>query len=119
MGDGLAIDTAFRVKQAIVVPAPLSQEYVLPVGDYMPRFVDRHGVYYASPNGVVRRSSSGEKTFEGGIHMASQPGRYFTFPSLYVDFDGVGIRKLPLPEDVARESYGSHVVFLYRGQPVD
>jgi hypothetical protein len=92
---------------------------VLPAGEYMPRYVDRHGVFYASPNGVVRRSSAGETTLEGGIHMASQPGQYFSFPSLYVDFGGGSIHKMPLPDDVARESYGSHVVFLYNGQPVD
>lgn len=78
MGDGLAIDTAFRVKQAIVVSGPLSQEYVLPIGDYLPRYVDRHGVFYASPTGVVQRSSDSEKTLEGGIHMASQPGQYYS-----------------------------------------
>jgi hypothetical protein len=119
MGDGLAIDTAFRVKQPIVVPAPPSHEYVLPVGDYLPRYVDRHGVYYASPTGVVQRSGSGESKREGGIHMASQPGRYYSYPSLYVDFGGGGIHKLPFPEEVRRGSYGSHIVFLYKGQPVE
>ena len=119
MGDGLAIDTAFRVKQAIIVPAPLSQEYALPVGEYLPRYVDRHGVYYASPAGVLRRSGDGEKRFEGGIHMPSQPDRYFSYPSLYVDFGDKDIHKLPLPDDVRRGSYGSHVVFLYKGQPVE
>jgi hypothetical protein len=119
MGDGLAIDTAFRVKQAIVVPSPPSQEYVLPVGDYLPRYVDRHGVYYASPTGVVQRSGESKKTREGGIHMASQPGRYYSYPSLYVDFGGRGIHKLPFPEEVRRGSYGSHIVFLYKGQPIE
>jgi hypothetical protein len=119
MGDGLAIDTAFRVKQSFAVPAPFSQEYVLPVGDYLPRYVDRHGVYYASPTGVVQRSGEGEKTLEGGIHMASQPGRYFSYPSLYVDFGGGSFHKLPLPQDLARETYGSQVVFLYKGEPVE
>ncbi len=119
MGDGLAIDTAFRVKQAIVVNGPLSQEYVLPVGDYLPRYVDRHGVFYASPTGVVKRSSDGEKTLEGGIHMASQPGQYYSYPSLYVDFGGGSLYKLPLPDEVTRDSYGSQVVFLYKGEPVE
>jgi hypothetical protein len=119
MGDGLAIDTAFRVKQEIVVKAPISKEYVLPVGDYAPRFVDGHGVFYASPTGVVERVSDGEKTLEGGIHMASQPGHYYSFPSLWVDFGGQNIAKLPLPEEVTRSSYGTHVVFLYKGEPVE
>lgn len=117
MGNGLAIDTAFQVKQPIVIKA-FSFESVLPVGDYAPRFVDGHGVFYASPTGVIQRSSKGERTLPGGIHMASQPGHYYSFPSLYVDFGDGSFSKLPLPDEVTRESYGSQVVFLYKGQPV-
>jgi len=119
MGDGLAIDTAFRVKQAVVIPAPLSQEYVLLPGEYLPRYVDGHGVYYASPEGVLQRSSKGERKLAGGIHMASQPDRYFSYPSLYVDFGDGNLAKLPMPDSVRSTTYGSHVVFLYKGQPVE
>ena len=113
-----ALDTSFRVTQQIVVPAPFGLEYVLPVGEYHPTYVDGHGVFYASPTGVVARSGNDERVHPGGIHMGAQPGRYDSFPSLYVDFGRGTLWKLPLPGDVRKAAYGTHVVFVVNGEEV-
>jgi hypothetical protein len=119
IGTEPAINSSFLVKQEIVVPVNLSPDYVLPPGEYTPLYADRHGIYYASPSGVVQRSDDGERTFPGGIHFPNQPDRYYTFPSLYVDLPVFGISKYPLPESVRKSTWGSHIVFLYNGIPVE
>lgn len=118
MGSARALDTSFRVFQEIVVPAPFGQEYILPVGEYRPTHVDGHGVFYASPSGVIARKGTEQRALTGGIHMASQPGRYDSFPSLYVDFGSGTYWKLPLPDEVRAASYGTRVVFVVNGQEV-
>lgn len=82
IGSARALDTSVRVIQEIVVPAPFGLEYVLPVGEYRSTHVDGHGIFYASPTGVIARRGKEERVHPGGIHMAAQPGRYDSFPSL-------------------------------------
>lgn len=111
--------SSFLVKQEIVVPVDLSPDYVLPPGEYLPRYADRHGVFYESPSGVIQRSDDAERTYPGGIHFPSQPDRYYTFPSLYVDLPTFGPTKYPLPDSVRTSTWGTHIVFLFNGQPVE
>lgn len=120
LGETPASATSVLVKQAIVVPVPFSsKEYVLPAGEYMPMYADGHGIFYASPNGVVQRDGNSERVFLGGIHFPSGPGHYYSFPSLYIDLPVFGISKLSLPEDVRQSTYGSHVVFLVNGESIE
>jgi hypothetical protein len=119
IGDVSAVHTSFLVKQDIVVPVSLSPDYVLPPGEYLPQYADQHGIFYASPSGVIQRSDEGDRLYPGGIHFPSQPDRYYTFPSLYVDLPVLGITKYPLPASVRRSTWGSHVVFLLDGEPVE
>lgn len=118
IGPARAVDTSFRVTQPIVVPAPFGLEYVLPVGEYHPTYVDGHGVFYASPTGVIARKGTDERVHPGGIHMGAHPGRYDAVPSLYVDFGSGTLWKLPLPEDVRNAAYGTKVVFVVNGEEV-
>ncbi len=118
IGDASAIRSAFLVKKEIVVPVSLSPDYVLPPGEYQPTLADGHGIFYASPSGVVQRTVEAERTYPGGIHFPSRPDRYYTFPSLYVDLPIFGITKYPLPESVRTSIWGSHIIFLYDGEPV-
>jgi len=119
IGSEPAIRSSFLVKQEIVVPVNLSPDYVLPPGEYMPQYADRYGIFYASPAGVIQRSEGKERTVPGGIHFPNQPDRYYTFPSLYVDLPVFGITKYPLPDSVRKSSWGSHIVFLYDGKPIE
>jgi len=118
VGGAPAIRSAFLVKQEIVVPVSLSPDYVLPPGEYKPELADGHGIFYVSPSGVIQRTEKGERTYRGGIHFPSQPDRYYTFPSLWVDLPAAGITKYPLPDSVRTSTWGSHIVFLYDGSPV-
>jgi hypothetical protein len=118
IGSARALDTAFRVVHEIVVPAPLGIDYVLPVGEYRPTHIDVHGIFYASPTGVTARKGDEHHVLPGGIHMASRPGRYDSFPSLYVDFGSGTFSKYPLPEDLAAQVYGTSVVFVVGGEEV-
>jgi hypothetical protein len=119
IGDAPAIRSAFLVKREIVVPVSLSPDYVLPPGEYKPELADGHGIFYASPSGVIQRTGKGERTYRGGIHFPNQPGRYYSFPSLWVDLPAFGISKYPLPDSVRTSTWGSHIIFLYDGKPVE
>ncbi len=119
LGNVPAIDSSIIVKKEILVPGPFSQDYLLPVGEYRPTHADSHGIFYASPNGVVERTREGEKLYDGGIHFPSQPGRYYTYPSLYLDRPALGFAKLPFPEEVRKDTYGTHIVFMLNGEPID
>ena len=119
IGTARAIHSSLLVKQEIVVPVSLSPDFVLPPGEYLPQYVDRHGIYYAAPSGVVQRLDGGDRTYPGGIHFPNQPDRYFTFPSLYVDLPSFGTAKYPLPDSVRESTWGSHVSFLLYGEPVE
>ncbi len=119
IGTAPAVNSSFLVKEEILVPVDLSPDFVLPPGEYLPQYADKHGIYYASPSGVVRRSKDGDENYPGGIHFPSQPSRYYTFPSLYVDLSALGPMKYPLPESVRRSTWGTHIVFLYDGKPIE
>lgn len=118
IGDAPAIRSAFLVKQEIVVPVSISPDYVLLPGEYKPELTDRHGIFYAAPSGVVQRTEKGVRTYRGGIHFPNQPDRYYTFPSLWVDLPAFGTTKYPLPDSVRTTTWGTHIVFMYDGEPV-
>lgn len=103
-----------RVKQALEVSAPFSVVYVLPVGEYRPVYADDHGVYFASPSGVVERASGKAQTLPGGLHLPNAGGRYYSFPSMYIEVSKGKPETLPLPEELLT-SYGENVVFAVDG----
>ena len=103
-----------RVKQTLEVDAPLSLVYVLLEGEYRPRYADAHGVYFASPSGVLERSGDEERTLAGGLHLPNAGGQYYSFPSLYVELSEGEPRKLALPDEL-RSQYGQSVVFAVEG----
>jgi hypothetical protein len=103
-----------RVKAEMEVPAPGSVVYVLPVGEYRPVYADGHGAYFASPTGVVERADGSERSIAGGLHLPNEGGRYYSFPSLYVESSPGNPSKLPLPS-AQLESYGKNVAFAVDG----
>ena len=103
-----------HVKQALEVRAPLAVVYVLPVGEYRPVYADGHGVYFASPTGVIERSSGAEKTLAGGLHLPNAGGQYYSFPSMYTEASEGKPETLPLPEELLTH-YGENVVFAIDG----
>jgi len=110
--------TSILMKEPYTVTAPLfAGTYTLPPGEYFPMNEDGHGIYYAAPLGITRKSHGKVDRIEGGIHMPRAPGHYYSFFSLYLIDGGGRFRKLPLP-DRFREGYGRSVVFRVRGEDV-
>jgi hypothetical protein len=112
-----AHETGYLVREQVLVPAPFGRTYVLLPGEYHPTHIDGHGVFYASPLGIVEREGEAERTLTGGIHSPNQGGRYYSFPALFVDLGDGTFSKLPLPEEVLR-LYGTAIVFTHNGKPV-
>ncbi len=110
-----ALDTSYRVKDRVTVPAPQAREYVLPVGEYRPKRSDGEGIFYASPGGVMERAGFAKRIVPGGIYVANGPGRSFESPLLYVEPDGGGVSKLPLPVSALR-GYGTTLAFAVKGE---
>jgi hypothetical protein len=110
-----ALDTSYRVKDRVTVPAPQAREYVLPVGEYRPKHADDEGIFYASPSGVMERAGFAKRVVPGGIYVASGPSRSFESPLLYVEPDGGGVSKLPLPAS-ALQGYGTTLAFAVKGE---
>jgi len=110
-----ALDTSYRVKDRVTVPAPLAREYVLPVGEYRPAHADDEGVFYASPSGVIERAGFAKRVVPGGIYVAYGPGRPFESPLIYVDPDDGSVSKLPLPPSTLR-GYGQTLAFAVNGE---
>jgi hypothetical protein len=110
-----ALDTSYRVKDRVTVPAPQAREYVLPVGEDRPKHADDEGIFYASPSGVIERAGFAKHVVPGGIYVADGPGRPFESPLLYVEPDDGGVSKLPLPASALR-GYGATLAFAVKGE---
>ena len=110
-----ALDTSYRVKDRVTVPAREAREYVLPIGEYRPRHADEQGIFYASPNGLIERAGFSKRVVGGGLHVALGSERPYEHPTLYVDLGDGNLKKIPLPESVARR-YGETLVFAVNGE---
>jgi len=110
-----ALDTSYRVKDRVTVPAPLAKEYVLPIGEYRPAHADDEGIFYASPQGVIERAGFAKRVVPGGIYVAYGPGRPFETPLLYVEPEGSEVSKLPFPPSTLR-GYGATLAFAVKGE---
>lgn len=110
-----ALDTSYRVKDRVTVPGPSGIEYVLPIGEYRPVHADADGILYAAPTGVTERAGFSRHPIPGGIHVATEPGRAFERPSLWVEATKGRIRKLPLPASVLGR-YGDALAFAVDGE---
>ena len=110
-----ALDTSYRVKDALSVAGPEGREYVLPVGEYRPRHADAEGILYASPTGVIERAGFSKRSVAGGVYVAIAPGRAFLRPSLWFDRGSGRIARLPLPA-AALGRYGDALVFAVGGE---
>jgi hypothetical protein len=117
IGCSPAIETTVRVKRAFSIDSLLmAHTYVLPEGEYLPAKIDRHGIFYASPRGIIEQSSKSEQRVGGGIYMPVSGG-FYSFPSLYVDMGDGHLSKVALPEEVVR-GQGQIVVFTRNGLEV-
>jgi len=117
MTGGLVVETGYLVRQPVAVQAPFGITYTLPEGEYVPTHVDDHGIFYASPTGVLETNGETERNRAGGIHSPREPGQYYSYPSLYVDRGDGDFSKLPLPDEVL-QLYGDVIVFTHLGYPV-
>jgi hypothetical protein len=74
-------------------------DYTLPPGTYLPRFRDEHGVFFASPTGVVINepiSQKGTHTRAGGIYIYVRDDKRDVAMQYLGDEDGVSERdRLP------------------------
>jgi hypothetical protein len=109
-----ALDTSFRVKDRLAVPAARAREYILPVGEYRPTRADQEGIFYASPAGILERAGFSKRVLAGGIHVANAPGSY-AHPSLYVELGDGRVEKLPMPAEVL-QGYGELLSFAVNGE---
>jgi hypothetical protein len=110
-----ALDTSYRVKDAVTVPARNAVDYLLPVGEYRPRHADDGGILYASPTGITERAGFSKRVVAGGIYVANAPGRPFERPSVYVERTDGSIARVALPESVLHR-YGEALAFAVNGE---
>jgi hypothetical protein len=110
-----ALDTTYRVKDQVIVPAPRQLEYVLPIGEYHPRHADDEGVFYASPTGITERAGFSKRVVAGGVYVALAPGRAFEHPLVYVERSDGSVTRLPMPAAALRR-YGDALAFAVNGE---
>ena len=110
-----ALDTSYRVKDALSIAGPEGREYLLPVGEYRPRQADAEGILYASPTGVIERAGFSKRSVAGGVYVPIGPGRAFEHPSLWIDRGNGRIARLPLPAATLGR-YGDALVFAVAGE---
>jgi hypothetical protein len=112
IGCSPAIETTVRVKKAFSIESVLSAyTYIVPEGEYVPSQIDRRGIFYASPRGILERSRSSEELLAGGIYIPISEG-FFAYPALFIDPDEGPRSKLALPDEVVRGD--GQIVFLTR-----
>jgi hypothetical protein len=110
-----ALDTSYRVKDQVIVPAPDAVEYVLPVGEYRPRHADDEGIFYAAPTGLTERAGFSKRVVPGGIYVASAPGRPFEHPAVWVERSDGRVVRLAMPGSALRR-FGAVLAFAVDGE---
>ena len=110
-----ALDTSYRVKEKVAVPARKALEYVLPVGEYRPRHADDEGIFYASPTGITERAGFSKRVVAGGVYVALAPDRAFQHPSVYVERSDGSVTRFAIPASVLRR-YGDVLAFAVAGE---